>query len=324
MTPALVEQYIEQAMGATLLALAATLLAGLVLRKWAGGVVLPGWRAGLLHFLKGCGIGIALPAAILMIVWAGGEAEFMGFFVPDVHQSYERLGWGWFAVFMFLVSLLEESLMRGAYLIVPFSAGMALLDYILYLKSKKLAARGNRNAEDVPLVNIDAATMEPFISPLPQYPLKLLGAGYGRIRNAAGTVLFALLLSFQAVYFALAHAGNPSATPAALVNIGLAGVFFAMLVYFAGSFYTALGVHFAWNFSYEIFDLPVSGYYFNSGTHIVSFDLSGSGALGGGAFGLEGGFAMTAALVTAITFIALRVALRAKPAQGKNEIKSPL
>lgn len=119
-------------------------------------------------------------------------------------------------------------------------------------------------------------------------PLVLLASAFGR---GSGVVAIAVL-------FALAHVTNPNATPLALGNIALAGIFLGLAFYAPGGIWTAFGAHLGWNSLLACLDTPVSGVPFD----IPRLEYSpGSPAwLTGGSFGPEGGLAATLALTTAV------------------------
>ncbi|MEP0814192.1 MAG: CPBP family intramembrane metalloprotease [bacterium] len=128
----------------------------------------------------------------------------------------------------------------------------------------------------------------------------MAGKASARARGALAAAAFCALLAGQAIVFALMHADNPNATSFALVNVALAGALFGIAAAGKGGFYAAAGMHWAINLTYEVFNLPISGIEFDTGFHSFAIVLSEGGAAGGGAFGLEGGWAMTAALILGI------------------------
>lgn len=81
---------------------------------------------------------------------------------------------------------------------------------------------------------------------------------YQRLRKSYKNPWIAILGS--SLLFAAAHLMNPDVTFLSLVNITLAGLLFAMMVYYLDSIWCAYAAHTAWNFTQNIlFGLPNSG-----------------------------------------------------------------
>jgi hypothetical protein len=115
------------------------------------------------------------------------------------------------------------------------------------------------------------------------YPFQLLIEGSGRWLAA---VLTALL-------WALAHADNPGANVAGVLELVLSGALLAWIVIRTGSLWFAIGYHVAWNVAAaHLFGLTTSG--FDLGASIFRTTLTGPVWLTGGDFGFE------ASLVTGI------------------------
>ena len=97
--------------------------------------------------------------------------------------------------------------------------------------------------------------------------------------------------------FAVAHAGNPGATPVALANIFLAGVMLAVAYLKTRSLWFATAVHLGWNWTMQsLLGFPVSG--LNEwDTPLYDVRETGPDLLTGGAFGPEAGAAATLAIV---------------------------
>ena len=90
-----------------------------------------------------------------------------------------------------------------------------------------------------------------------------------------------------AVLFAAAHWANPSVTPVALANIGLAGVMLALVFYTPGGLWTSTGAHLGWNLTLGGLGAPVSG--LPLPLPALDYSPGGPGWLTGGSFGPEGG-----------------------------------
>ncbi len=127
------------------------------------------------------------------------------------------------------------------------------------------------------------------------YPLQTL--------SRAG--LFWLGTLITSVAFASIHLDNPnleSSLP--LLNLVLAGVWFALAFFKTRSLWFPLGLHWAWNWALgSLFGLPVSGI-----TRIAPHPLLQGTDLGpmwltGGEYGVEGGLAGTVALIVSTIFV---------------------
>jgi hypothetical protein len=120
--------------------------------------------------------------------------------------------------------------------------------------------------------------------------LVLLARAFGRATAIVGL----------AVLFALAHIFNPGATPLALGNIALAGVFLGTVFYLPGGLWTATGAHLGWNATLAALAAPVSGLPF--AMPWLDYHPGSPAWVSGGAFGPEGG--LTASLVLAVATLA--------------------
>lgn len=104
----------------------------------------------------------------------------------------------------------------------------------------------------------------------------------------------------SALVFAALHSLNPGISPLALFNLFLFGLFSALYVLWEGSLWGICAWHAAWNWVQgNVFGLPVSG---NDMGALAVFNLheAGPDLITGGAFGPEGGLAVTAMLIVAI------------------------
>lgn len=104
--------------------------------------------------------------------------------------------------------------------------------------------------------------------------------------------------------FAAAHLGNPNSSLLGSINTGLAGVWLAVAYLHSRSLWFPLGVHWSWNWALgSLFGLPVSGIdSFAPDPLLRGADL-GPAWLTGGAYGIEGGIACTAALIVSTILI---------------------
>jgi membrane protease YdiL (CAAX protease family) len=103
-----------------------------------------------------------------------------------------------------------------------------------------------------------------------------------------------LLLS--ALVFAVLHGPNPNVTPLAILNLVLFGLFAGLYALREGGVWGIGALHAAWNWTQgSLFGIAVSGG--EVGPSLFSLELRGPAAITGGAFGSEGGLAVTAVLL---------------------------
>lgn len=131
----------------------------------------------------------------------------------------------------------------------------------------------------------------------------------------AGLMPPALAMLIPGVLFALAHAGNDSASAAGILNIVLAGLLLGLLFLdapFAGgarSIVFCSTWHFGWNFAVGLLGVPVSGNVPDAPL-VTSQPLDGTWS--GGAFGLEASPATSVVWLAASIALLVRHALRAR------------
>jgi membrane protease YdiL (CAAX protease family) len=118
----------------------------------------------------------------------------------------------------------------------------------------------------------------------------------GRKRPWLGVVLSSAL-------FALLHSLNPSVTVLAFVNLFLFGTLACLYALREGGLWGICGLHAAWNWVQgNIFGIEVSGQHVAGGM-LLNMKLVGPSIITGGAFGSEGGLAVTAVLLLAIAIL---------------------
>ena len=111
---------------------------------------------------------------------------------------------------------------------------------------------------------------------------------------------------WSSLLFALLHLGNAGVSLLAVLNIFLFGVLLGLIVFKTGSLFLACALHGIWNFAEGcLFGLPVSG--IRPGATLLSATLAEDRTLtNGGAFGPEGGAAVTVVLfVSVLVFLLL-------------------
>ena len=123
------------------------------------------------------------------------------------------------------------------------------------------------------------------------YPLLALSERY--------PLWFAIFVN--GLLFALAHFANPGITALGVINITLAGMFFALYTLQKHNIAWAVGVHFAWNFTQAvILGYNLSG---NEMSGFVKAMPQGADYFSGGKFGIEGSVFCTAILVLCISWL---------------------
>ncbi len=103
--------------------------------------------------------------------------------------------------------------------------------------------------------------------------------------------------------FTVLHSLNPNLSPISVLNLFLVGVFLALWVLLEGGLWGVFAWHAAWNWAQgNVFGYQVSGATFPGG---ALFDLreAGPDAITGGAFGPEGGLAVTLVLLVGIAVV---------------------
>ncbi|MBO7150303.1 MAG: CPBP family intramembrane metalloprotease [Clostridia bacterium] len=132
---------------------------------------------------------------------------------------------------------------------------------------------------------------------------EVLFRGYMFRRLCLGYSVFTAA-AFNSLFFAIMHLGNGGIKPLAVFNLFAFGLFTSLLVYRCdGSLWCAGALHGVWNFAQgNFFGISVSG------NPLMSSVFSSSMAQGrdlthGGAFGLEGGVAVSLVLVLATAIL---------------------
>lgn len=133
--------------------------------------------------------------------------------------------------------------------------------------------------------------------------LNVIGARY---RPWLGVLLSSLV-------FAILHGLNPNLNPFSLLNLFLFGTFTALYALWEKSLWGVCAAHTAWNWAQgNVFGLPVSGLS-EAGPILWNWQEAGPDTFTGGAFGPEGGLAVTVVLAAACLAL---VWLGRHPSQG--------
>ncbi|NLO99105.1 MAG: CPBP family intramembrane metalloprotease [Clostridiaceae bacterium] len=129
--------------------------------------------------------------------------------------------------------------------------------------------------------------------------------GYFMVSVASRNSVLLAVIS-NSVLFALLHIFNNGIDVIPLINLMLFGIFASIYTLKTDSIWGICALHTTWNFAQgNIFGIKVSG--IDTQVSLFSFKLKEAGALiNGGAFGLEGGIAVTLVLIIGI-FILLSI-----------------
>lgn len=125
--------------------------------------------------------------------------------------------------------------------------------------------------------------------------LPVVGARYGLwVGVASNSLIFAIL-----------HGLNPNVGPLAVLNLVVVGVFLSLYALREGGLWGVCGWHAAWNWAQgNLYGFEVSGAAPAGGT-LLDLREAGPDTLTGGAFGPEGGLAVTAVLAAGMVFLLL-------------------
>ncbi len=130
---------------------------------------------------------------------------------------------------------------------------------------------------------------------------EVLCRGYFLVSVARRYPLIVAIL-FNAVAFAILHITNPGITPLAMINLTLFGIFASLYFIKRGNIWGVGAFHSVWNFVQgNFYGIPVSGIN-NMDTIFQTTMVEGKERMHGGAFGMEGGFAVTIVLLLGIVF----------------------
>ncbi len=144
------------------------------------------------------------------------------------------------------------------------------------------------------------------------------GYVYGVVKRSGG---IAAAVVVSSLLFALLHANNPAVLSSAfpMLNLLLAGVMLALLREWSGGLWVPIGVHLTWNFVQgDVLGMAVSGVETPSILQVES----ANDFVSGGAFGLEGSFAVTLVTVGVSVWLALALRKRDAAAEGHGSFST--
>ena len=148
---------------------------------------------------------------------------------------------------------------------------------------------------------------------------EMLCRGYFMVSlGRRNTMAMAALVNAAA--FAALHLGNPGLTPLAMVNLVLFGIFASLCFLRTGNIWLIGALHSVWNLAQgNIYGVRVSGLA-TSCTVFSSEMTAGRELINGGAFGLEGGLAVTAVLAAGIAALCFFQTGRSNHADKRMEV----
>ncbi len=134
---------------------------------------------------------------------------------------------------------------------------------------------------------------------------ELLCRSFLMLSLSKGCKLWVCVLT-NALLFAALHLFNAGITPLALLNLTLFGVFASVYTLRRGSIWGICAIHSMWNFAQgNVFGISVSGMSQTPSVFTAVLPQNANGIINGGAFGLEGGLAVTVVLLMATVVVLL-------------------
>ncbi len=146
---------------------------------------------------------------------------------------------------------------------------------------------------------------------------EILCRGYLMVSMQRGCPLWKAVLTNALLFMAL-HIFNPGITPLALLNLALFGIFASLYTLRRGSLWGIGAIHTVWNFAQgNLFGISVSGMSGNPSL-LTSTISEGGDLIHGGAFGMEGGIAVT--IVQIIGCVVMLVCKTKKSEISENQL----
>ncbi len=142
---------------------------------------------------------------------------------------------------------------------------------------------------------------------------EVLMRGYYFVSASYSSKNVAMALLLSSSFFALLHVANPGVSPLGILNIFLFGAFAALYFLRRGNIWGIAAVHSIWNFAQgNIFGCNVSGNASGNSILLTSYTESSS-VINGGAFGPEGGIAVSIVLLIGIVVLLIMKNKEVKP-----------
>jgi membrane protease YdiL (CAAX protease family) len=137
---------------------------------------------------------------------------------------------------------------------------------------------------------------------------ELVARGYvlKTLENHSGAI-FAVILS--SLLFSLFHMFNPNTSLLGFLNIFLMGCFLALVCIHYNNLWAPIGLHFGWNFSLYLFNLPLSGHQYPN--PIFTLKYNEYSLLSGSRFGPEDSIILTILLSIIVAYIFIKLSRKA-------------
>ncbi len=152
---------------------------------------------------------------------------------------------------------------------------------------------------------------------------EVLLRGYFMLSVASKNSILLAVIS-NSVFFAVLHLLNPGVTLLSIINLILFGLFASVYTLKTNNIWGICAIHTIWNFAQgNLFGILVSG--IDTEVSVLSFlPAGGSTLINGGAFGMEGGLAVTIVLMIS-TLVVLKLPGKgiAAPVVVNEDIQSP-
>jgi hypothetical protein len=142
---------------------------------------------------------------------------------------------------------------------------------------------------------------------------ELLFRGY-LLRTLEGSFSGQVAVVVTSLLFGLSHLARPHASVLGILNIFLMGCLLAFVCLRSGSLWSAIGLHFGWNFFLYLFHFPVSGA--KHPNPLLALQYKRYTLIGGSAFGPEDSATVTVLMALALT--GAFMSLRTKETQGDS------
>jgi uncharacterized protein len=140
----------------------------------------------------------------------------------------------------------------------------------------------------------------------------------GWLLQAAGIRRAWLGVVASSLLFSALHSLNPNIGPVAVINLVLFGVLASLYALYEGGLWGVCGMHAAWNWAQgNLFGIEVSGQEVAGGI-LWNLRENGPDLITGGAFGSEGGLAVTAVLAIGILVAGWLIYRRQRAAAAKG------
>jgi uncharacterized protein len=270
-----------------------------ILAAQLGGGILAGLVILALSIPKTGGTSLTTPEDLARLILPDTALERVIFLVLAFAPIF-LLVWGWLALYeqrpLWTIGLERRAAvpryLRGlavGLLMFAVSIGlMAALGFIAFEEAPAGQMQGWPAVGGVLVVFLGWMVQGPAEEALTRgWLLPVIGARYRPI----GGILA------SSVTFAVYHSLNPNLSPVAVLNLFLFGLLTAAYALSEGGLWGVFGLHTAWNWAQgHVFGLEVSGLPPAGGT-LFNLMEAGPDAVTGGAFGPEGGLAVTAVLL---------------------------